>query len=121
MGELSDKYLEPVVLCDVEGLSYAVVAKVMEIPLRTVNSRISRAVTSFNGSYELTRLRWDIHTYKEYEKANPRCPRGPLVPAGQIATRARPCGNAEGRAVRRARISLKARAHNSNSYNKLRS
>ena len=43
VGELSDKYREPVVSCDVEGLSYAEVAKVMEIPLRTVKSRISRA------------------------------------------------------------------------------
>lgn len=42
LDELDEKFREPVVLCDVQGLDYATIAAQLGIPLNTVRTRISR-------------------------------------------------------------------------------
>jgi len=42
LEELDDKFREPVMLCDVQGLDYATIAEMLDIPLNTVRTRISR-------------------------------------------------------------------------------
>jgi RNA polymerase sigma-70 factor (ECF subfamily) len=43
LGALSEEYRSVLLLCDVEGLSYKEVADIMDIPVGTVRSRLSRA------------------------------------------------------------------------------
>ena len=43
MAQLSDGFRSVVLLCDVEGFSYAETAKILEIPVGTVRSRLHRA------------------------------------------------------------------------------
>lgn len=42
LEELDDKFREPVVMCDVQGMDYATIAETLGIPLNTVRTRISR-------------------------------------------------------------------------------
>lgn len=42
LEELDEKFREPVVMCDVQGLDYATIAEHLGIPLNTVRTRISR-------------------------------------------------------------------------------
>ena len=42
LEELDEKFREPVMLCDVQGLDYATIADMLGIPLNTVRTRISR-------------------------------------------------------------------------------
>jgi RNA polymerase sigma-70 factor (ECF subfamily) len=42
LEELDPKFREPVIMCDVEGLEYSVIAEHLGIPLNTVRTRISR-------------------------------------------------------------------------------
>lgn len=53
MRKLPEPFREVVLLCDVEGLSYAETAQVLGIPIGTVRSRLSRAREM------LRRLLWD--------------------------------------------------------------
>jgi len=46
LRELSQKYAEVVILCDIWGFSYEEIAEIVDIPLGTVRSRISRGRTS---------------------------------------------------------------------------
>ena len=43
MDQLSNEYKEVLVLCDIEGLSYEEISKILKIPEGTVKSRINRA------------------------------------------------------------------------------
>ena len=53
LEQLPDNFREIVILCDIEGLSYAEAAEVLGIPIGTVRSRLSRARET------LRRLLWD--------------------------------------------------------------
>jgi len=53
LSELPEEYREAVFLCDVQELSYADIAKVLDIPIGTVRSRLARA----RGM--LQKLLWD--------------------------------------------------------------
>ena len=53
---LSEEYRTVLLLCDVEGLSYKEVAEVVDIPVGTVRSRLSRA----RGTVQ-RRLTLDVH------------------------------------------------------------
>jgi RNA polymerase sigma-70 factor, ECF subfamily len=54
LGDLSTKYREAVVLCDIEGLSYEETAQALGISIGTVKSRISR------GRQELRKMLKDL-------------------------------------------------------------
>lgn len=43
LGALPTEFRTPVLLCDVEGLSYHEIARIMDIPVGTVRSRLNRA------------------------------------------------------------------------------
>lgn len=43
LDELPEEFRQALLLCDVEGMSYAEIAEVMDTPVGTVRSRISRA------------------------------------------------------------------------------
>lgn len=43
LGALPTEFRTPVLLCDVEGMSYHEIAKIMDIPVGTVRSRLNRA------------------------------------------------------------------------------
>ena len=43
IDQLSDDFREPLLLCDLDGLSYQEIADKLSVPLGTVRSRISRA------------------------------------------------------------------------------
>jgi len=43
LEQLPDNFREIVILCDIEGLSYAEAAEALGIPIGTVRSRLSRA------------------------------------------------------------------------------
>jgi RNA polymerase sigma-70 factor (ECF subfamily) len=53
LEQLPDNFREIVILCDIEGLSYAEAAEALGIPIGTVRSRLSRARET------LRRLLWD--------------------------------------------------------------
>ena len=53
LEQLPEPFREVVILCDIEGLSYAEVAQALGIPVGTVRSRLSRARET------LRRLLWD--------------------------------------------------------------
>jgi RNA polymerase sigma-70 factor (ECF subfamily) len=53
LKQLPDNFREIVILCDIEGLSYAEAAEALGIPIGTVRSRLSRARET------LRRLLWD--------------------------------------------------------------
>lgn len=42
LDELDEKFRDPVMMCDVEGMDYAAIAAALDIPLNTVRTRISR-------------------------------------------------------------------------------
>lgn len=42
LQELPEEFRTPVVLCDVEGMSYAEISEIMEVPVGTVKSRLFR-------------------------------------------------------------------------------
>ncbi|MDP2289872.1 MAG: sigma-70 family RNA polymerase sigma factor [Actinomycetota bacterium] len=42
LDELDQKFRDPVMMCDVEGMDYAAIAEALDIPLNTVRTRISR-------------------------------------------------------------------------------
>lgn len=42
LDSLDDKFREPVIMCDVEGLEYSVIAEQLGLPLNTVKTRIRR-------------------------------------------------------------------------------
>jgi RNA polymerase sigma-70 factor (ECF subfamily) len=46
MGQLSVDFRSVVLLCDVEGFSYAEAARILEVPIGTVRSRLHRARTA---------------------------------------------------------------------------
>lgn len=48
VGELSEALRSVLLLCDVEGLSYQEIANVLDLPLGTVRSRLSRARDSLS-------------------------------------------------------------------------
>jgi len=54
IDQLSDDFREPLLLCDLDGLSYQEIADKLSVPLGTVRSRISRA---------RCRLRDELHEY----------------------------------------------------------
>ena len=43
MGQLQEEFRSIVVMCDVEGYSYGEIAAILQIPVGTVRSRLSRA------------------------------------------------------------------------------
>jgi len=55
LGDLSDRFREFLVLRELEGLSYQELADVMEIPVGTVMSGLSRARQAFRRALELRR------------------------------------------------------------------
>ena len=42
LDELDEKFRDPVMMCDVEGMDYAAIAAALDIPINTVRTRISR-------------------------------------------------------------------------------
>jgi RNA polymerase sigma-70 factor (ECF subfamily) len=57
LKSLPDRFRELLVLRELEGLSYHELADVLEIPLGTVMSGLSRARHAFRRAFELTRTR----------------------------------------------------------------
>jgi RNA polymerase sigma-70 factor (ECF subfamily) len=53
LEKLPDAFREAVILCDLQGLSYAEAAQQLGVPIGTVRSRLSR------GREILRRLLWD--------------------------------------------------------------
>lgn len=49
LGSLPTEFRTPVLLCDVEGLSYHEIARIMDIPVGTVRSRLNRARRRLQG------------------------------------------------------------------------
>lgn len=43
IDQLSDEYRQPLLMCDLDGLSYQEIAEALSVPIGTVRSRISRA------------------------------------------------------------------------------
>jgi len=52
LERLPTTYRSAVTLCDVEGLSYEEIAKVMEVPVGTVRSRIHQGRLLLRRAYE---------------------------------------------------------------------
>ncbi len=58
LKQLSEEFRTPIVLCDIEGLRYEDIARILDCPIGTVRSRIHR------GRLELRRL---LHAHKPLE------------------------------------------------------
>ena len=52
LGRLPPRYRAAVTLCDIEGLSYEEIARVMEVPVGTVRSRIHQGRLLLRRAYE---------------------------------------------------------------------
>ena len=57
MGQLDENYRKAIELVDIEGLSYEAAAAVLEIPVNTVRSRLSRARGTLKNKIERLRKR----------------------------------------------------------------
>jgi RNA polymerase sigma-70 factor (ECF subfamily) len=55
ISELPDKFKEPLVLREYEGLSYQAIADVLDLPINTVRTRILRARRSLRERLEAWR------------------------------------------------------------------
>lgn len=55
ISELPDKYREPLVLREYQGLSYQAIADVLDLPINTVRTRILRARRSLRERLEAWR------------------------------------------------------------------
>lgn len=52
ISELNDEYRAVITLCDLEGMSYDEISEVLDLPLGTVKSRISRARNALKKNLE---------------------------------------------------------------------
>jgi RNA polymerase sigma-70 factor (ECF subfamily) len=73
MSHVPDRVRELLVLREVEGLSYRELADVMQLPMGTVMSRLSRGREAFRGAVTATMRRYGIprRHYVAYERMAP--------------------------------------------------
>ena len=66
LGSLPARFRELLVLREIEGLSYQELAEVLDIPIGTVMSGLSRARQAFRGALETHRKRFDRAAEKSF-------------------------------------------------------
>jgi RNA polymerase sigma-70 factor (ECF subfamily) len=73
LESLSPEYRMAVILSDISGFNYREIAEIMETPIGTVRSRLSRARTALQGKLYALAARKGILTPRERQRDETRC------------------------------------------------